>query len=139
MPKTQSLKQGLHLTPIQIVEFMCKVTLEPSLNDKSEPVNILDPCAGSGRFLLEAYKISPNADLFGVDIDLDLVRTCITNLELRNIKNYYILNADSLTHELQLDNEDGIYNWKYSNSWKSHISELKTTGKKKSQGELFKY
>lgn len=124
--KADVKKHGLHLTPPQIVEFMTKATIHELPKPDDKPLYILDPAVGSGRFLLEAYRTVPNSRLFGVDINLDLVRTCITNLELRGIKNYCILHANTLLHELALDKEEGIYNWKFSNRWQSHMKELKT-------------
>lgn len=119
-------KQGLVLTPPAIVKFMTKAAIDNIPKEDERPLNILDPCVGSGRFLLEAYKVAPKANLFGVDINLDLVRACVTNLELRNIKKHYILHANSLLHEIAITNDNGIYNWNFSNSWQSHIAELKT-------------
>jgi len=42
----------------------------------------LDPCVGTGRFLLEASIMFPKANLvlFGIDIDVTLYRACLVNM-----------------------------------------------------------
>ncbi len=42
----------------------------------------LDPCVGSGRFLLEASIMFPKANLvlFGIDINLSMYRACLVNM-----------------------------------------------------------
>lgn len=42
----------------------------------------LDPCVGTGRFLLEASIIFPKANLvlFGIDINLSMYRACLVNM-----------------------------------------------------------
>lgn len=45
---------GTHYTPLSLVEFMVKQTLTIEILEKS-PV-VLDPCCGSGVFLVESFK-----------------------------------------------------------------------------------
>jgi len=42
----------------------------------------LDPCVGTGRFLLEASIMFPKANLvlFGIDINLSMYRACLVNM-----------------------------------------------------------
>jgi hypothetical protein len=86
--------------------------------------NILDPFVGSGRFLLKADKYAPNSCLFGVDLDIMMIRTAFTNAVIYNIP-MLLLNANSLLHNTDLSSEDGRYNWRFANRWDSHIRELK--------------
>ena len=119
-------RKGLYLTPQPVVEAICKMTLG-EVNNKE--VNILEPCVGSGRFLLTANKYAPNANLYGVDKSLDMVRTSFTNAAIHNIR-MYLLHADSLLHDIGHSEPEGIYNWQFANRWQSHYEKLKTIGSK---------
>jgi len=48
---------GLHLTPIEIVEFITRSAVLENPKQPERPLYILDPSVGSGRFLLESYKL----------------------------------------------------------------------------------
>lgn len=89
-----------------------------------DQVNILDPCVGTGRFLLSVYKYVPNANLFGVDSDLRALRIAFTNCAIHNIK-AYLLHADSTVHETDISKDDGRYNWQFANRWYSCMDKLK--------------
>lgn len=58
----------------------------------------LDPCVGSGRFLIVASQMMPKAPLvlFGIEIDLSLYRACLVNMALFSNHPYSIICADTL-------------------------------------------
>ena len=116
---SQSYK-GQYLTPENVVEMMVKMTV----GETDAEINILDPCVGTGRFLIAANKYAPNANLFGVDIDLRALRIAFTNCALHNISARF-LHADSLRHETDISRPEGRYNWQYANRWHSCWDELK--------------
>lgn len=118
---SEANRKGLYLTPQPVVEAMCKMTLGEINNNN---INVLEPCVGSGRFLLTANKYAPNANLYGVDISLPMVRTSFTNAAIHNIR-MYLLHADSLSHNISHSEPNGIYNWQYANRWQSHYEKLK--------------
>lgn len=110
-------------------QFLTPMGLDKAVGDMPIPetdqeVNILDPCVGSGRLLMAAHKRAPNARLFGVDIDLRMLRIAYTNCAIHNISGW-LLHADSLKHEIDISTDDGLYNWKHANSWKSQIHKLR--------------
>ncbi|HEV3075581.1 MAG TPA: N-6 DNA methylase [Thermoanaerobaculia bacterium] len=55
---------GATYTPFEIVEFMVS-----SLARQDVPRRVVDPGAGSGRFLLRAAREFPEAELVGIEID----------------------------------------------------------------------
>ena len=89
-----------------------------------KPLKILDLDMGTGKNLMNLHQMDPKALLFGVTKDLNLYRIALTNSLLYNI-NSYLLHADSMVHELGLNNSRGLENWKKSNQWSYDISELK--------------
>lgn len=95
-------------------------------------LNILDPCVGTGRFLLAAYKYAPNANFFGVDTDLRALRIALTNCAIHNIP-AYLLHADSQIHEIDISKPDGLYNWQYANRWYSCIDKLRKISQERTQ------
>jgi len=58
----------------------------------------LDPCVGSGRFLLVASQMMPKANLvlFGIEINLPLYRACLVNMAMFSNHPYSIICADTL-------------------------------------------
>jgi type I restriction-modification system DNA methylase subunit len=121
--KSGKSNNGQFLTPDNVVDFICKSTIEQA-KDGDTPLNILDPCVGTGRFLIGAYNCAPNANLFGVDIDLRALRVAFTNCAIHNIRAYF-LHADSLVHEIDISKPEGIENWQYANKWYSQWDKLK--------------
>ena len=119
----EAKRKGLYLTPQPVVEVICKSTLEGA---KDKEVNILDPCTGTGRFLLAAARYAPKGRLFGVDRDLTMIRTAFTNAAIHNVS-MYLLHADSLRHEIDIAKEDGRANWRYANRWDSQMDKLKAS------------
>jgi type I restriction-modification system DNA methylase subunit len=132
----QSFK-GQFLTPDEVVDFMCKAVIGEA-NKANRPLNILDPCVGTGRFLLYAHRYAPDANLFGVDIDLRALRVAFTNCAIHNIR-AYLLHADSLRHEIDISKPDGIANWQYANKWYSCWDKLKEITPKRKEEVIKKY
>jgi len=58
----------------------------------------LDPCVGSGRFLIVASQMMPKANLvlFGIEIDPSLYRACLVNMAMFSNHPYSIICADTL-------------------------------------------
>jgi len=58
----------------------------------------LDPCVGSGRFLLVATQMMPKANLvlFGIEINPSLYRSCLVNMAMFSNHPYSIICADAL-------------------------------------------
>ncbi len=117
---SEAKSRGQFFTPHHVGKMMAEMTIDKT----DEKINILDPCVGSGRLLMEAYKQAPNATFFGVDLDLRMVRIAMTNFAIHSIKGYF-LHANSLQHEIDISKEDGLANWQYANNWYSHIDKLK--------------
>ena len=77
----QKISYGEHsqyFTPHHITDVMAKIT-QPKENEK-EKVN--DPCCGSGRFLISAFKNNPDVILYGTDIDIRCAKMCVINMFL---------------------------------------------------------
>lgn len=78
----------------------------------------LDPCVGTGRFLMVASQMMPKAPLilFGIEINLSLYRACLVNMALFSNHPFSIVCADSL----QLDpKKSGLTStlWNLGNRW----------------------
>jgi len=58
----------------------------------------LDPCVGTGRFLLVASQMMPKANLvlFGIEINPSLYRACLVNMAMFSNHPYSIICADAL-------------------------------------------
>lgn len=112
-------KMGIFLTPKHVADTMAMMTI----GETDKTVKVLDPAVGSGRLLMAAYKVAPNSHLFGVDIDIRLLRIAMTNFAIHDISGYF-LNADSLKHETDISTEAGRSNWKYMNKWYSQFEHL---------------
>jgi len=118
--KKEAERKGRVLTPMHAADSIAQMTIQRT----NEPLRILDPAVGTGRLLMAAHKIAPNSTVFGVDTDLRLLRIAFTNLAIHNISGY-LLNADSLKHEINIATKDGRYNWQYANKWYSCMDRLK--------------
>lgn len=136
-------RSGQFLTPVNVADMMADM----NIGRTDEKKTVLDPAVGSGRLLMAAHKVAPNALLFGVDIDLRMLRITYTNFAIHNISGY-LLHADSLLHEIDISREEGRENWQYANRWYSCMNKLKpvarkarrysaTNSKKKHQEDLF--
>ena len=88
---------GQCLTPMSIADMIVAITCRgASAGDK-----ILDPCVGSGVFLIAALKAAPpGVQLYGVEIDRTLYRTALVQLtvftDYGKKSPFFLLNDDSL-------------------------------------------
>ena len=118
--KKKAQGKGLYLMPMPDTETAAVVNVIET--DKTR--TILDPAVATGRLLMAVHKMTPNSKLFGVDVDLRALRIAFTNFAIHSISGY-LLHADSLKHEIDINNEDGISNWHYANRWYSCMDKLK--------------
>jgi hypothetical protein len=83
-----------------------------------EPITDLDPCTGTGRFLICATLMYPKAPLllYGIEIDLSLYRACLVNLALYSNHPYFIICADTLMIDSRHSNVDSKI-WSLGNQW----------------------
>ncbi len=103
-------EHGQFFTPEHITDFMSKM-LVPSKKEKvgtnmsthmSTDIGtqtVMDPCCGSGRFLLGSAKENPNNYLIGQDIDERCCKMAAINLWIFNL-NGEIRWGDSLTNKI---------------------------------------
>jgi hypothetical protein len=101
---------GQCLTPTSIADMIVAMTC----SDAKAGQTILDPCVGTGLFLISALKVvPPGVQLFGVEIDRLLYRAALVQLTVftnqRQRNPFFLLNDDSLMHPL-LD-------WSAANLW----------------------
>lgn len=93
---------GQFLTPRAIVQFMTKSTIETETGenekDEKEPKTILDPCTGTGRFLIVPTSEYPNKRLilFGIEIDVVFYRVALVNMAILANHPYSIVRGDTL-------------------------------------------
>ncbi|MBI3257867.1 MAG: N-6 DNA methylase [Ignavibacteriae bacterium] len=106
--KDNQKKQGAYYTPLFLVEYILKETVERKLNADSSDFNcrVLDPACGSGIFLVETlrkiieryidickpdkrtdeFKIALNNlvknNIFGIDIDISAVHVAVFSIYL---------------------------------------------------------
>jgi len=93
-------EHGQFFTPEHVSDFMSKIVMpEKSPNDNSKSETIMDPCCGSGRFLLGVAKENPNHYLIGQDIDERCCKMAVINLFIRNLSGE-IRWGDSLTNKI---------------------------------------
>ena len=124
----QSQEKDLSLVTMNDAYTIMKL----SFGKTSAPVNILDPTAGTGRYLMAAYKINPDAMLLGIDTDLRALRIAFTNFAIHGIPGY-LLHADTRIHDIEMDTDEGMFNWNFANKWYSHIDRLKLKNKNEIQ------
>ena len=89
---------GQFFTPAEICQLLAKMTINDCT--KVHPI-ISDPCAGSGRQLLAAFKLKPEGFYFAQDIDLRCVKICALNFLFFNVDGIVIW-GDSLAFEAKL-------------------------------------
>jgi len=78
----------------------------------------LDPCVGTGRFLIVTSQMFPKANLvlFGIEINLSLYRACLVNMALLSKHPYSILCADTLRLNSDLTGPASRI-WDMGNCW----------------------
>jgi hypothetical protein len=83
-----------------------------------EPITQLDPCVGTGRFLIVSTLMYPDSPLvlYGIDIDVSLYRCCLVNMAMFSNHPYSIICADTLMIGREYA---GVYDelWSLGNQW----------------------
>ena len=95
-------EHGQFLTPEHITDVMSKMICQPAAVTKCNkmlPETIMDPCCGSGRFLLSSAKENPNNYFIGQDIDERCCKMAAINLWIFDL-NGEIRCGDSLTNKI---------------------------------------
>jgi len=111
---------GQLITPPWIVSYINNSVIgevnEIEDDEKERWKLVLDPCTGTGRFLLDLawHHRDKKLALFGVELDLDLYRACLVNMRVYALgMPYFILRADALIVDLM----PASSNWRFSNRW----------------------
>ena len=106
------VKKGQFFTPMNICDMMAQITVDGE--NKSFPVNVLDPCVGSGRMLLSAYRVLGfKGFFFGCEIDRLVYKIAVMNSYFWQIP-MIVLNANAFLVDLSL----GSKNWtRAGNLW----------------------
>ena len=80
----------------------------------------LDPCVGTGRFLIVASQMMPKANLvlFGIEINPSLYRACLVNLAMFSNHPFSIICADTLRLDPKLTEPTSII-WDKGNQWQA--------------------
>lgn len=107
---------GQLLTPPWIVSYMNDAVLEGLEEEEERWKLVLDPCTGTGRFLLDLVWRHGDEKLmlYGAELDLDLYRACLVNMRLHALaRPYFILRANALIVDLRPSSP----NWRYANRW----------------------
>jgi len=92
---------GQYFTPETIAELLANLTVvQTDAEASANKPRICDPCVGTGRMLLEAAKRSPEAELWGQDVDARCTKITAINLGLRGLYGY-VLCGNSLTENVQ--------------------------------------
>ena len=84
-----------------------------------KPITDLDPCTGSGRFLIAASLMYPKAPLllYGVEIDRSLYRACLVNMAMFSSHPYFIICADTLMLDMKYSADVSSPMWGLGNQW----------------------
>jgi len=108
---------GQHFTPRPVVQLMITAAMLKAPDDGARPITVLDPCTGTGRFLVALATMFPEKPLalFGIEIDLDLYRAALVNMRTFALgRPCFLLRADALIVDASLDSP----NWRrYANLW----------------------
>lgn len=99
--------KGQFFTPTDVTQLIATMSMDASKG----PVKILDPCIGSGRFMIAAANINPEARIYGVDIDLRATQISMVNAWMFNI-HAFLLHANALLHEIDIKYLEGQENWR---------------------------
>lgn len=104
-------------TPRYIVEYILEKTVE-AISEREAPCEtVLDPCTGTGRFLIVAaqkygHRTRPLI-LYGIELDLDLYRACLVNMRFTPFVPSFILWGNALL----IDADVNSPNWIRANKW----------------------
>lgn len=85
-------ENGQFFTPEPLCEAIARMTIgeDPPEKPDGEPLTICDPACGSGRTLLAAARLVPNASLYGCDVDHRCVMMTTINLALNGLRGYVV-------------------------------------------------
>ncbi len=118
-------KSGAYYTPTTVVKRLLGHLFEASLMTDGQNKSLLDPCCGTGNFLLQLPPGIPKENIYGSDIDVDSVLIARINLALKyNYPSYdfwkkqlcisdFLLGKDSFSDE-SFDIVFGNPPWGYS-------------------------
>lgn len=109
---------GQIMTPRAVARYMARNAIGVLQEEEKEqaPIRLLDPCLGTGIFLVEAARLYPRQYLlfYGVELDLDLYRAALVNMRLAAFgRPYFLLRANSLIVDVGADSP----NWRLANGW----------------------
>jgi hypothetical protein len=84
-----------------------------------KPITDLDPCVGTGRFLIAATLMYPKLPLllYGVEIDRSLYRACLVNMAMFSNHPYFIICADTLMLDSKYAADVSSPMWGLGNQW----------------------
>jgi len=84
-----------------------------------KPITDLDPCVGTGRFLIAATVMYPKLPLllYGVEIDRSLYRACLVNMAMFSSHPYFIICADTLMLDMKYSSDVSSPMWGLGNQW----------------------
>jgi len=103
--------KGQFLTPMNVCRMMALMTM-PGHDDerRDEPLRVLEPAVGTGRMIIAAAEVCPEAYFYGVDVDIRALRIAFLNCSFRKVHGFF-LHADALRHDTRLCSP----NWKNAN------------------------
>jgi len=110
-------RMGQCLTPINVVDLIIQMTFDINKSAK-EPITVLDPCTGTGRFLIEATRMYPHKPLilFGIELSPTMYRATLVNMAIYSVHPYSILCGDTLTID-ENQHAPGQKIWSIGNQW----------------------
>ena len=101
---------GQNMTPDTVANFMLQMLDVTGLKPGQ---TMLDPCVGTGRFLIHALKyVRKGVQLYGIEIDRLLYRACLVQMVIYSHTPFFILNADAFL----VDYRDPRV-WQSANKW----------------------
>lgn len=75
-------ENGQFFTPSNVTDMMAQMIV----GDKKDGETVLDPCCGSGRFLISAARQNPNCVFHGNDLDIRCARMTALNMWLFDLE-----------------------------------------------------
>ena len=89
--------RGQFFTPPHVCQMMAEVTMALNNNNYKDDF-LLDPCCGSGRFILAGHSIEPQVIGYGIDSDPVSCKMAVMNLWISGCRGT-IINGNSLSNE----------------------------------------
>ena len=84
---------GQLITPKSVADMMLQML---GVEECTLGQRVLDPCVGTGRFLIRALKyVKPGVLLYGIEIDRLLYRACLVQMVIYSHTPFFLLNADA--------------------------------------------